>query len=287
MPTNLVVAVTNYFSVTNSISYTNSVALDSFTLLKHVDEFYATSWAHLLTIITIALSILAITVTIFSIIIPMIQRKEQKRSFSENVEKAVADLQKEFRGAIASEHDSNTQILSASIDAMKKEFKEAIDSEHQSNSKIISTGIDEMKREIKQELDDTRNQMAKDMAGMEGGTFHVQALLMADKGAYIVAMTSMLDAANQYSQSNDEANFQKALTIISANYFSKLNKKDLDENAAIKEKYDTLVATLSRLNANGRYTNSLDSLRRAMKLASERIQQAPVPAGISALAPKK
>jgi len=222
----------------------NGLEISGVELLQRVASFYEDAWAILLVLVIIFL-------TFVGVIIPIMIRWYQQRTFrieGESLKQEIKKQVEEIRASLSTE-------LSAEMAVKEKQRQ---------------TQLDSRMAEMKGSLD-------KQARGIQGGVFFVQGRANLAQRWYALGLQSFLSSAKDFVESEEEENLQSVLELIIDQVLPNLTKETInDPQLELVTDFDQLIPILEKINERGRYTNSIRKLKGAWKEANDR---APKPSG--------
>lgn len=195
--------------------------MDPLLILEQVNAFYSNAFSHLLTTTLIILGF-------GSVVLPLVFQSLQFRSFREERENLKSQINHEIKKELDSEIKNLFQIERENI-----------------------------QKQLEEELLRIKNQQEEQALGIKGGTFFLQANSLIDKKQYFDAAENYVFASKLLIQGKDEMNGQRTLKILTDDCMPKLTKNDFEDNPDFNKTVDDLLKTLSDLNENGRYSDSM------------------------------
>ena len=237
---------------------TNPV-LSPFDILNNVNAFYDTSWNHLL----IYTGVLAVVI---GIIVPILIQYYQTRLFrieEENIQKRINDKTSEVKCSLSEQQ---------AIEFLK--MKEGIKSEMVELDRKVAESLSVLEHKSEEQMKHLKEETSKQIIQTKGNIYHVQANMLATRGAYSGAVESLLTALISEAKSGDERNLQRGINTLTNKYLPKVTKAQCEELPEIRAQADVLLERLSAINENERYTEAINSIKKAVSQAENRSTEA-------------
>ncbi|MDO9371626.1 MAG: hypothetical protein Q7U07_03420 [Gammaproteobacteria bacterium] len=114
--------------------------------------------------------------------------------------------------------------------------------------------------------------LTKKIANTDAGVFHVQAAINAQQNFYPVAVVDYASAGSNYLIGEDELNLRRVLVQV-VSMLSLTDKTHLKDHDEIESTVKSLIKSLEANNINGRYSDSIHDIEKALKEAQERQPQ--------------
>lgn len=155
------------------------------------------------------------------------------------------------------------QQLKIQSEIIKKDLKKKID-------EMVESKFESYTTEYEKKFVELKNEITKALDLALGSICHIRGSLYFDKKYYSTAMKCYLDAANYYISSRDDFNLQNTLHVLSENLLPKLTDYDVIEE--YKDIYQKTISSLEKANDRGQYRNYIRKLKKAFKVAKNRLE---------------
>lgn len=109
-------------------------------------------------------------------------------------------------------------------------------------------------------------------AQVSGRVNHNQATMCQKDGFYNHATRAAIWAANDYLIGKHEGNLVKILSHLPS-LLSQLDKSILEEESDIETMLNAMLEQLEKFNENGRYSNEVENIQKALRAAKKREAQ--------------
>jgi hypothetical protein len=158
-------------------------------------------------------------------------------------------------------------------ESMLRDLRAEIEKEREALRHSIEIGIkDEMARvraDLEARVDHVSHELRKSSAAARAATLHLQGQGFIRQDECSRAIDDLTKAACLYIDAGDETNAQRCIKSVIEKCLPKTNADDY-KKFKLKKCCDLLTKKLLACNENGRYTNSMQALERAMEAASGR-----------------
>ena len=221
--------------MTNELATVTNVVSREITgldVVSSVNRFYSGAFDHLFALV---LALIALFGVILPILIQIYQRRVMKVSESE----LKAEMVKLFE-------EKKVELIS-----------------------IIEEKIASEKESITAALDKNTATIKKRLATAEGYSFHMLGNSSIEKGAFFAAGQHLCRAAELYCSSDNGADLQTVINILSETVLPKLNKKDLERNG-FQSRLEDLFKQLGKMEHHGFLRAPLRDLAEALRQAKSR-----------------
>ena len=206
-------------------------ASDMLTVVQYVDHFYATSWSHLILIVSLAFGVVGVAMPI---------------------------LIQVFR-EWAMRHDSKV-IRSAIMGEVSVLLEDKI----KTATKLLEERSARDRAEFEEEV-------RKEIAGAIARDYHIQTKVLINEEAYKAAFRSGMHGLRSYIDSEDHLRLRRMLHLMSHKCLPMMTKTQLNEMQEEKEAFHEVVLRIMKWDVKGDFTDKVDEAKRAFKAASERV----------------
>jgi hypothetical protein len=222
-------------------------ASDMLTVLQNVEQFYETSWNHLVICGSVAVGMVGV-------VIPILFQWFQTRT-----------LQNERAGLRASVYDRVSREVR---DLMLKE-KALLDEKIAASIKSLEERLAQDRAKLEEGVRNLEAELRREIARVQGGALHVQAnALISDKN-YAMAFTSAIEGLGKYMDAEDHYNLRNLLKTLTNACLPNITKAKLDEMEDHKKEFHEVVARIKEWDAKLDFKDALNEAKRAFKAASE------------------
>lgn len=227
-------------------------ASEMLTVLQNVDQFYATSWNHLIICASVAFGLIGI---VFPILIQKYQDWAMRRE------------RQDIRSAIVA------QVSAEVCDRMGKE-RVFLEEKIAAATKVLEERLVRDRAELEEGVRKTEENLRKEIAGAIGRVYHVQTNLLINEKGYRVAFHSGIGGLSSYIDAEDHFNLRRLLKVITDMCLSGMTKADVDAIQEDKEAFHGVLLRIKQGDVKGDFKDALDEAKRAFKGASERVPPA-------------
>lgn len=205
---------------------------ETLEIINAVRSFYEVAWNQLIWVLAVAGGIVVILIPTFTYLVQRRMFKVEEENIRRGLQADVASIR--------------TDVL-ASIDTKYAEALEQLKAE--------GTAIEQ--------------RMEKKVARAMGAVNFIQAINDLDRSRCGSAAESFVDSAEHYLIADDQVNLQRTLRLLTTKCLPELDQDDL-EDWQLNARVDQLVEALKKENVSDRYTDHIDGLNAALKIATKR-----------------
>jgi hypothetical protein len=110
---------------------------------------------------------------------------------------------------------------------------------------------------------------------LEAATFHIQGNAILARHHFALAACNFCDASINYLLGKDEGNAQRTLNLLVHDCFPEVNKEDYEkEYLGLEEKLKSLLNTLESNDENGRYRDTIVTIKGELRESQSRMPKA-------------
>ena len=200
-----------------------------FDVWQKVDQFYSTSWSHLL----IYTSVL---VALVGVIVPILIQSYQTRLFRSE---ETALLEK-LRAQIA----TDLKIASSALEAADKV-----------REKTVLDRIADESKKLEERIAETRSEAL-------GSVYHIQGNQLEERKDHFGAVVSYSKACREYLGAKNEADLRRVLNGITNRYLSDVTREAVQEadSPSLQFELAELIKVLQGANEHGKYRDDISAL---------------------------
>ena len=217
---------------------------DALQILEKVNAFYSDAFNQLLYTMSGTIAFVGLLVPLVFTFYQNRKLKVEKESLEQYVEGIKCELKFSIEEIIKSEIENEKEILGVELKQNKKELNES---------------IEKNKKEIDMQI-----------SAAKGASFFLQGSNLFDKNYYNNASESYIRAISHFIDAKNENNLQRALNILTNKILPEMDKSDLNDFPKIQSEIEDIVKGLKKLNENGRYTDDINNLEKAINQMLER-----------------
>lgn len=226
-----------------------NATVDMLTVLQSVDQFYATSWNHLLICGSVAIGIVGV-------VIPLMLQIYQRRAM--RLEKS------EIHAAIIS------QIEKELVEA-RQEDKKVLEEKIAAAIKTLEERLSRDRAELEEGVRKLESTLRKGIAGVNGGALHVQTNAMLTDNNYAMAFRSAVDGLSWYVDADDHSNMRSLFKVLTKGCLPHMTKAQMDEMEDDKKVFGDVMKKITEWDAKQDFSDALKEAKVALKAASERV----------------
>lgn len=162
----------------------------------------------------------------------------------------------------------NHQALTDKIAMEMQEARNALIADLKNQLAIELSNFDKKASDIKNELNEN---ILKASSGLNAKAHHLQARVAISANDFTSACIDCLVAINDYSKAADEGNLQVVLSaILFPLVLPKLKQADFENDDKIESYFQEALASIGKINTNGRYNQNIQLLKTEFKTAKAR-----------------
>ncbi|WFC12715.1 hypothetical protein [Aeromonas salmonicida] len=208
---------------------------DTLTILEKLNQFYSSSFSHLVTITTGLLAFVGV-------VVPILITFYQNRQFKQE----------------------QSHIFKA-LEENKLELVKHIENE-------VSRIFELEKKKIGKEIAMLRDELIKESQQSKGGAFFIQANSLFERSKFSRSIESYINAIQCFINADDELNLQRASNMLLERCLPKTWKGDFECGSNYEDKIKDVTVRLGKINVNGRYTDLINKFSNSLDSALKRTE---------------
>ena len=224
-------------------------APDMLQVMQYLDQFYTTSWNHLLICGSVAVGIVGVVIPI---LIQIYQRRTMRHERSQIREAMVG------------------QVSTAVHNLMEQE-KALLEEKIEAGTKSLEERLARDRAELEERVRKTEVGLRRGIAGASGTIFHVQTNSLIERKEYEAAFTSGMIGLSDFVEGEDHLNLRRLLQVISERCLPGMKKAQLDEMEEDKKVFHGVMAKIKKWDVNNDFADAVAEAKRAFKAACERV----------------
>jgi hypothetical protein len=228
-------------------------------------KFYSDAWGKLITMLPLTVLVLGLGVPVFLYI-------AQRQTFKDEAAQAKRELE-QLRNELREEQRKGREEQRKEYESSKTELADRFGGyEANVTARVLAYEANTMVN-LRDGVARTINElMLKPIGRLEAATMFQTGNFQASRGKYGEACQNYAAAASEYLLREDEVNYQNAVSNMVED-LAKTNKKEmtaLRASGTAEETIRALIAQLEKANINGRYLNTISSIKTHLQEALER-----------------
>ena len=168
------------------------------------------------------------------------------------------------------EKESLEQYVEGIKCELKSSIEEKIKAEVEKEKKMLETALKQNKKELDEAIEQNKNEIDEEINAAKGSSLFLQGNNLYDKENYNGAAESYIFAIEHFIDGKDESNLQRALSNLTKRVLTNMDKSALEHVPKIQTDIEEIVKGLNKLNKNGRYTDNINDLEKAINQMLER-----------------